>query len=116
MAGGHTRNNPLGGGVQTQNINQNVNAGNAPIVQRGNSVNLPIIKEPKEADILAKFKYKQLDKIDDEPNPPSSRSHDDRWRAAREPGSRRFGGGGRTDTKASSCGTQPTYSVRECRT
>ena len=31
---------------------------------------IPVIKEPKEAEILAKFKYKQLDKIDGEPNYP----------------------------------------------
>ena len=71
--------------MQNQNINQNVNAGNAPTVQCGNPANpaptnvlassaldngIPVIKEPKEADILAKFKYKQLDKIDGEPNYP----------------------------------------------
>ena len=31
---------------------------------------IPVIKEPKEADIVAKFKYKQLDKIDGEPTYP----------------------------------------------
>ena len=31
---------------------------------------IPVIKELKEANILAKFKYKQLDKIDGEPNYP----------------------------------------------
>ena len=31
---------------------------------------IPVIKEPKEANILAKFKYKQLDKIDGEPTYP----------------------------------------------
>ena len=32
---------------------------------------IPVIKELKEADIVAKFKYEQLDKIDGEPTYPT---------------------------------------------
>ena len=79
MAPMGTRNNPQPAGVQNQNVNSNVNAGNAPTAQCGNPAPadvlassaldnvIPVIKEPKEADILAKFKFKQLDKIDGEP-------------------------------------------------
>ena len=65
--------------MQNQNLNPNIPAGNASIAQQNNAVAvnvlassaldnvIPVIKEPKEADILAKFKYRQLDKIDGEP-------------------------------------------------
>lgn len=57
-----------------------MNAGNAPTPPRNNRTNvlassaldnvIPVIKEPKEADIVTKFKYKQLDKVDGEPKYP----------------------------------------------
>ena len=78
MAGGLTRGNP--GGTQNQNINPNVNAGNLPTPPRNNRTNIlassaldnviPVINEPKEADIVTKFKYKQLDQIDGDPKYP----------------------------------------------
>ena len=82
MAPLRTRNNPQPGGVQNQNVNSNANAGNTPTAQCGNPALtnvlassaldnvIPVIKEPKEADILAKFKFKQLDTIDGEPTYP----------------------------------------------
>ena len=61
----------------SQNINPNVGAGNAPTPPQSNRSNvlassaldnvIPTIKEPKEADIVAKFKYKRLDAIEGEP-------------------------------------------------
>ena len=126
MAGGHTRNNPQAGGVQNQNLNPNIPAGNASIAQQNNAVAvnvlassaldnvIPVIKEPKEADILAKFKYRQLDKIDGEPNYPKLvELRQQMARNARAVKSLFWGG--RTDTKVSSCGTQPTCSARACR-
>ena len=130
MAGGYTRNNPQWGGVQNQNINPNVNAVNSPTMQHGNlaypvPANLlassaldnviPTITEPKEADILAKFKYKQLEKIDGEPNYPKLvKLQRQMVRNARALKS--SFGGGRPNTKASSCWTQHKCSARACRT
>ena len=74
MAGGATRTNPQGQ-AQNQNINPNL-----PTPPRNNRTNvlatsaldsvIPVIKEPKEADIVTKFKYRHLDKIDGEPKYP----------------------------------------------
>ena len=83
MAGGYTRNNQAGN-QPAQNPAGAPNAQGAT-VQAGNPapanaqpantlassaldnvIPVPVIKEPKEADIGAKFKYKQLDKIDGE--------------------------------------------------
>ena len=87
MAGRVTRNNP-GANPPAQNQNQagalipqaaTVQAGNltqantAPVNALASSALdnvIPVIKEPKESDIIAKFKYKQLDKIDGEPTYP----------------------------------------------
>ena len=84
MAGGYTRNtagnppaqNPTGAptaqGVTVQACNPapaNPQPANALASSALDNV-IPIIKEPKEADIVAKFKYKQLDKIDGEPTYP----------------------------------------------
>ena len=85
MAGGLTRNNP--GGNPAAPIQAGAPPAQAATGQAGNltqanaaPVNalassaldnvIPVIKEPKESDILAKFKYKQLDKIDGEPTYP----------------------------------------------
>ena len=85
MAGGYTRSNQ-GGNPPAQNPagaptaqGATVQAGNpAPAnPQPANALAssaldnvIPVIKEPKEADIIANFKYKQFDKIDGVPTHP----------------------------------------------
>ena len=82
MAGGYTRNNqggnppaqnpagaPTAQGATAQAGNPappNAPPANALASSALDSV-IPVIKEPKEADIVVKFKYKQLDKIYGEP-------------------------------------------------
>lgn len=77
MAGGATRTNMNRG---DQNQNPNLPAGNAPApAPRSAGTTLassaldnviPTIKEPKETDIIMRFKYKQLDPINGEPTYP----------------------------------------------
>ena len=74
---------------------------------------IPVIKEPKEADIVMKFKYKQLEKNDGKPTYPKlvklRRQMTRNARAVNSP----FGEEN-MDMKASSCGTQHTHNVQLC--